>query len=109
MTVSAPLVQAIDQLVRVPATLTDYSLNSVTEGIEALATTRVRGQMGLLAGARERCLRAGVRDCCLRAGEVAGGRGCGWAGGRAGLRAGGRASSGRPARACLSALQGMDG
>lgn len=33
--------KAIDSLVRVEAELTDYSVNSVTEGIEALATTRV--------------------------------------------------------------------
>ncbi|GAB4814561.1 hypothetical protein N2152v2_001607 [Parachlorella kessleri] len=33
--------KAIDQLVRVQAALVDYSVNNVTEGIEALATTRV--------------------------------------------------------------------
>jgi 2-isopropylmalate synthase len=33
--------KAIDTLVRVPAELIDYSVNSVTEGIEALAHTRV--------------------------------------------------------------------
>lgn len=33
--------KAVDSLVRVEAQLTDYSVNSVTEGIEALATTRV--------------------------------------------------------------------
>ncbi|MEW5308007.1 MAG: hypothetical protein WDW36_010370 [Sanguina aurantia] len=33
--------KAVDSLVRVDAELTDYSVNSVTEGIEALATTRV--------------------------------------------------------------------
>lgn len=33
--------KAIDSLVRVQATLLDYSINSVTEGIEALATCRV--------------------------------------------------------------------
>ncbi len=33
--------KAIDSLVRVPACLLDYSVNSVTEGIEALAQTRV--------------------------------------------------------------------
>jgi 2-isopropylmalate synthase len=33
--------KAIDSLVRVDADLIDYSINSVTEGIEALATTRV--------------------------------------------------------------------
>jgi hypothetical protein len=33
--------KAIDSLIKVPAELTDYSVNSVTEGIEALATTRV--------------------------------------------------------------------
>jgi hypothetical protein len=33
--------QAIDALVRVQAALVDYSVNNVTEGIEALATTRV--------------------------------------------------------------------
>jgi 2-isopropylmalate synthase len=34
--------KAVDSLVAVPAALVDYSVNSVTEGIEALATTRVR-------------------------------------------------------------------
>lgn len=33
--------KAIDGLVRVDAELVDYSVNSVTEGIQALATTRV--------------------------------------------------------------------
>jgi hypothetical protein len=33
--------KAIDSLVRVDAELLDYSVNSVTEGINALATTRV--------------------------------------------------------------------
>ncbi|KAL6774011.1 LEU2 [Auxenochlorella protothecoides x Auxenochlorella symbiontica] len=33
--------KAIDSLVRVPARLVDYSMNGVTEGIEALAVTRV--------------------------------------------------------------------
>jgi 2-isopropylmalate synthase len=33
--------KAIDALVRVPADLTDYTVTSVTEGIEALARTRV--------------------------------------------------------------------
>ncbi len=33
--------KAIDTLVMVEAELTDYTVNSVTEGIEALATTRV--------------------------------------------------------------------
>ncbi|KAJ9505503.1 hypothetical protein QJQ45_023787, partial [Haematococcus lacustris] len=33
--------KAVDSLVRVEAELTDYSMNSVNEGIEALATTRV--------------------------------------------------------------------
>ncbi len=33
--------KAIDSLVRVEAMLTDYTVNSVTEGIDALATTRV--------------------------------------------------------------------
>lgn len=33
--------KAIDALVRVPVVLEDYSMNSVTEGIEALAVTRV--------------------------------------------------------------------
>ncbi len=33
--------KAIDSLVRVDAELLDYSVSSVTEGIEALATTRV--------------------------------------------------------------------
>lgn len=33
--------KAIDSLVRVDAELTDYTVSSVTEGIEALATTRV--------------------------------------------------------------------
>ena len=33
--------KAIDALVRVPVTLEDYTMNSVTEGITALAVTRV--------------------------------------------------------------------
>ena len=33
--------KAIDALVRVPVVLEDYTMNSVTEGIEALAVTRV--------------------------------------------------------------------
>lgn len=33
--------KAVDSLIKVPAELTDYSVSSVTEGIEALATTRV--------------------------------------------------------------------
>lgn len=33
--------KAIDSLARVQVQLVDYSVNSVTEGIEALATTRV--------------------------------------------------------------------
>lgn len=33
--------KAVDSLVRVPAELVDYTVTSVTEGIEALATTRV--------------------------------------------------------------------
>lgn len=33
--------KSIDKLVRVPAELVDYNMNSVTEGIEALAKTRV--------------------------------------------------------------------
>jgi 2-isopropylmalate synthase len=33
--------KAVDSLVMVEAELTDYGVNSVTEGIEALATTRV--------------------------------------------------------------------
>lgn len=33
--------KAIDQIVKFPVTLLEYSLNSVTEGIDALATTRV--------------------------------------------------------------------
>ena len=33
--------KAIDALVRVPVTLEDYSMSSVTEGITALAVTRV--------------------------------------------------------------------
>lgn len=33
--------KAVDSLIKVPAQLTDYSVSSVTEGIEALATTRV--------------------------------------------------------------------
>lgn len=33
--------KAIDSLVRVDVELVDYSVNSVSEGIEALATTRV--------------------------------------------------------------------
>ncbi|EFN59861.1 hypothetical protein CHLNCDRAFT_133663 [Chlorella variabilis] len=36
-----PTATAIDSLVRVQAELVDYSVNSVTEGIEALANTRV--------------------------------------------------------------------
>lgn len=34
--------KAVDSVVAVPAELTDYSITSVTEGIEALAATRVR-------------------------------------------------------------------
>lgn len=34
--------KAVDSVVAVPAKLTDYSITSVTEGIEALAATRVR-------------------------------------------------------------------
>lgn len=34
--------KAIDSLVQVDADLTDYTVNSVTEGIEALANTRVQ-------------------------------------------------------------------
>jgi hypothetical protein len=34
--------KAVDAIVHVPAVLLDYSVNSVTAGIEALATTRVR-------------------------------------------------------------------
>eukprot|EP00268_Persea_americana_P029142 TRINITY_DN28203_c0_g1_i1.p1 TRINITY_DN28203_c0_g1~~TRINITY_DN28203_c0_g1_i1.p1 ORF type:complete len:613 (+),score=103.63 TRINITY_DN28203_c0_g1_i1:101-1939(+) len=33
--------KAIDRIVKVPVTLLEYSLNSVTEGIDAIATTRV--------------------------------------------------------------------
>ncbi len=43
--------KAIDSLVRVEAELLDYSVNSVSEGIESLATTRVLIQpAGKLAG-----------------------------------------------------------
>lgn len=34
--------KAVDSVVRVPAVLEDYTVSSVTSGIEALATTRVR-------------------------------------------------------------------
>lgn len=34
--------KAVDAMVAVPAQLVDYSITSVTEGIEALAATRVR-------------------------------------------------------------------
>lgn len=37
--------KAVDAVVRVPAVLSDYSVSSVTSGIEALATTRVRFTM----------------------------------------------------------------